>query len=247
MKLALIGDPVAHSRSPQVIRGFMQDAGIDGSYVTVRVPAGNAARAILQLRKEQFTGLNVTAPLKEEVVAVCDELDEDAQLAQAVNTIAFGTQTLGANTDGIGARSALETVLGQPVALERIGILGTGATARAILAQLRETDAYAFVWGRKQENLRRIYERFEAQPWPDHPPEIVVSALPPAVELPSEIVEALHRADVVMDVNYGERSTLESIAEREIVKGDLMLEAQARASFDFWLAHATVGFFDDQA
>jgi hypothetical protein len=41
-----------------------------------------------------------------------------------------------------------------------------------------------------------------------------------------------------MDTNYGERSTLEQQVHREIVKGDIMLEAQARASFDFWLAHA---------
>jgi hypothetical protein len=41
-----------------------------------------------------------------------------------------------------------------------------------------------------------------------------------------------------MDTNYGPRCTLDQQLHREIAKGDLMLEAQARASFDFWLAHA---------
>jgi shikimate dehydrogenase len=239
VKLALIGDPVSHSRSPRLHNAFLHDAGVeDGSYVAIRVPRGNGTDVVRRMRMDGYTGLNVTFPLKEEVLAACEELTEDAQLAQAVNTIFFGRTILGHNTDGIGARSALEQILGQPVALERIGILGTGATARAIFAQLRETDAYTYVWGRDSEKARAICERFEAEPWPQTPPEIVISTLPPEAKLPEELVEALLAADCVMDTNYGTRSTLDHQVHREIIKGDLMLEAQARASFDFWLAHA---------
>lgn len=238
MKLALIGDPVEHSRSPRLHNAFLREAGIDGSYVAIRVPRGNGVDVVRRMRMDGYTGLNVTTPLKEEVLRACDELDEEAQLAQAVNTIYLGRTILGTNTDGIGACSALETILGQPVALERIGVLGTGATARAIFAHLRMTDAYAYVWGRNPETVHEICERFEARPWPSNGPEIVISTLPPNVKLPEHLAEQLLAADVVMDVNYGERSTLERQVHREIVKGDFMLEAQARASFDFWLAHA---------
>jgi len=239
VRLAIIGDPVSHSRSPRLHREFMDEAAIeDGSYVAIRVPKGNGMDVVRRMRMDGYTGINVTTPLKEEVLRACDELTEEAELAQAVNTIFFGRSILGHNTDGIGARVALETILTQPVALERIGVLGTGATARAILAQLRETDAYTFVWGRSSEKVAAICERFEAKPWPDGAPEIVISTLPSGVKLPHELVEQLLTADCVMDVNYGERSTLERQVHREIVKGDLMLEAQARASFDFWLAHA---------
>lgn len=238
MKLALIGDPVSHSRSPRLHNRFLREAGVDGSYVAIRVPRGNGIDVVRRMRMDGYTGVNVTTPLKEEVVRTCDELDEEAQLAEAVNTIFFGRTVLGANTDGVGAVSAIETVLGQPAALERIGVLGTGATARAILAHLHISDAYAYVWGRDREKVEAICERFEAKPWPAHAPEVVISTLPPMVKLPEELVEHLLKADLVMDVNYGARSTLERQVHREIVKGDLMLEAQARASFDFWLAHA---------
>jgi shikimate dehydrogenase len=239
MKLALIGDPVEHSRSPRLQNGFLREAGMeDGSYVAIRVPRGNAVDVVRRMKMDGYTGINVTFPLKEEVLAACDELTEEALLAQAVNTIFFGRTIVGHNTDGIGARSALEQVIGQPVALERVGILGTGATARAILTQLRETDAYTFVWGRDAGRVAAICERFECKPWPDVPPEIVISTLPPDAKLPETLVKALLAADCVMDVNYGSRSTLEKQVHREIAKGDLMLEAQARASFDFWLAHA---------
>lgn len=239
MKLAVIGDPVAHSRSPRLHRGFIEEAGIeDGSYVAIRVPKGNGIDVIRRMRMDGYTGVNVTTPLKEEALRACDDLTEEADLIQAVNTIFFGRTILGHNTDGIGARVALETILTQPVALQRIGVLGTGATARAILAQLRETDAYTFVWGRDRDKVEQICERLEAKPWPEKALEVVVSTLPSEVRLPDELVEQLLNADCVMDTNYGERSTLERQLHREIVKGDLMLEAQARASFDFWLAHA---------
>ncbi len=239
MKLAVIGDPVSHSRSPRLHREFMEDAEIeDGSYVAIRVPKGNGIDVVRRMRLDGYTGVNVTTPLKEEVMRACDELTAEAQLVEAVNTIFFGRTILGHNTDGIGARVALETILTQPVALERIGVLGTGATARAILAQLRETDAYTYVWGRDAEKVDAICERFESKPWPADSPEVIISTLPSGVKLPEELVDQLLAADCVMDTNYGERSTLERQIHREIVKGDLMLEAQAQASFDFWLAHA---------
>lgn len=238
MKLGLIGDPVEHSRSPALHVQFLEEAGIDGTYSAVRVPKGSGREAVLRMRAEGYAGLNVTTPLKEEVVGLCDQLDEDARLAEAVNTIFFGATIVGSNTDGIGARGALEAILGQPVALERIGVLGTGATARAILAQLHETDAYTYVWGRDGDKVLALCDRFEAKPWPESAPEIAISTLPPNPELPKHIAESLRKADVVMDANYGRRSTLERLLQREVIRGDAMLEAQARASFDFWLAHA---------
>jgi len=238
MKLALIGDPVVRSRSPELHNRFLREADLDGSYVAVPVKKGHAVEVIQRLQSDGYAGLNVTSPLKQEVIAACDELDEEAAMADAVNTIIFGRRIVGANTDGIGARSAIESVIGNAVALERIGVLGTGATARAILAQLRETDAYTFLWGRDGAAVSALCERFEALHWPDNPPELVISTLPPHVALPQGLAADLQRAVTVMDVNYGERSTLGATIGREVVKGDLMVEAQARASFNLWLSAA---------
>ncbi len=239
MKLALIGDPVAHSRSPELHRAFLREAEIDdGSYVAIRVPAVNAVSVIRRMRLDGYTGANVTFPLKEEAIVACDALTEEAERAGAVNTIFFGSQIVGHNTDGIGARAALETLLDEPIALKRIGVLGYGATARAVLAHFAENDAYLFVWGRDAKKVHSVCERYDAQPWPaENPPEIVLSTLPPRVRFEPAMLDALMRADLVMDTNYGARSTLRQQLDREIVTGDTMLESQARASFDFWLAH----------
>jgi shikimate dehydrogenase len=239
MKLAVIGDPVEHSRSPEIHRRFLRDEGLDGSYVAIRVPKSNGVSVIRRMRLDGYTGCNVTYPLKEEALKACDHLTGEAERARAVNTISFGQQILGHNTDGIGARSALEALLDDSISLKRIGVLGYGATARAILAHFQENDAYLFVWGRDAQRVRETCERYDAKPWPSrNPPEIAISTLPPNVRFEPELIEALMRADLVMDANYGERSTLHRQLEREIVPGDAMLEAQARASFDFWLAQA---------
>ncbi len=238
MKLALIGDPVEHSRSPRLHQAFLQEAGIDGTYVAISVPRGNAVTIVRRMRLDGYTGCNVTYPLKEEVLRGCDILDEEAQRVQAVNTIFFGRSILGTTTDGIGARVALEALIDEPVSLKRIGVLGSGATARAILSQLHETDAYSYVWARNADRTAELCSRFEAEPWPpENPPEIIVSTLPPEARLPADILEQLACADLVMDVNYGPRATLGRILGREVVTGEAMLQAQARASFDFWLAH----------
>lgn len=238
MKLALIGDPVEHSSSPVLQRGFLEEAGIDGDYLVMRVAAGDGAKAIRRLRSDGFTGCNITYPLKEEAFAACEALSEEARRAEAVNTILFGRQMLGTITDGIGARTAIEGLLDEPVALKRIGVLGYGATARAILAELHDTDAYTFVWGRDSDRVLAACDIYEARPWPaQNPPEIVVSTLPPEVTLPEELIAQLRGADLVMDANYGPRAVLGRHLGREVVSGDAMLEAQARASFDFWLAH----------
>ncbi len=238
MKLALIGDPVAHSGSPGLHRNFLEENDIEGSYIALRIPRGEGAATIRRLRAEGFVGCNITYPLKEEALAPCERLTDEARRAEAVNTIFFGNQTIGANTDGIGARMAIEALLDEPIALKRVGVLGYGATARAILAELHDNDAYTFCWGRNAARVGEAAQRFEAKTWPkENPPEIIVSTLPPEAVIPDEVLSALQRADLVMDVNYGSRATLGRTLARDVVLGDAMLEAQARASFDFWLAH----------
>jgi shikimate dehydrogenase len=238
VKLAVIGDPVEHSRSPILHRGFLTDGDLEGSYVAIRVPSTNAVNVIRRMKLDGYTGCNVTFPLKEEALKACDVLTAEAQRAQAVNTIFFGRDIVGTNTDGIGARMAIESLIDEPVALKRIGVLGYGATARAILAELHDNDAYTFLWGRDATKVRLACERFEAERWPEeNMPEIVISTLPPDARLPHALVGDLQAPDLIVDANYGNRTTLANQLDREVVEGDAMLEAQGRASFDFWLAH----------
>ncbi|HEY1427983.1 MAG TPA: hypothetical protein VGF18_00290 [Candidatus Tumulicola sp.] len=236
MKLALIGDPVAHSRSPLLHAEFMERGELEGTYSALRVPKGGGAAAIRRLAEEGYDGCNVTYPLKEEVLASCDELTDEARRARAVNTVSFGKRIVGTITDGIGARIALEAALDEPLALKRVGILGYGATARAILVELHDNDVYTFVWGRNADLVAAACADYEASAWPQtEPPEYVISTLPPQAELPETLVEQLQTADAILDANYGSRATMSERLHREVLSGEAMLRAQAHASFDFWL------------
>jgi shikimate dehydrogenase len=236
MKLALIGDPVAHSRSPLLHAEFLERAEIEGTYSALRVQKGEGATAIRRLADEGYIGCNVTFPLKEEALAACDELTDEARRAGAVNTIAFGRRIVGTTTDGIGARIAFEAAVDQPLALKRVGVLGYGATARAILVELHDNDVYTFVWGRDPKRVAAACAEYEAAPWPqEEPPEFVISTLPPDAEIPNGLAEQLRSSDSILDVNYGERATMGARLNREVFDGKAMLRAQAHASFDFWL------------
>lgn len=234
MKLALIGDPVEHSRSPDIHAAFLREAGLRGTYESIRVHAGEAAAAIARLRDAGYDGCNVTSPLKEEALAACDALTQFAQRAGAVNAIAFRDETIGTNTDGVGAAAALREALGTLRGREVL-VLGTGPTARAALAQFAEEGARLWLWGRDAGKVERLCASVGSLAFRDDAVEdAVFSALPPGIVLPSAIVRACRDVPVVIDANYGDRSALREQLGRDVIDGTGMLEAQARASFAFW-------------
>ncbi len=236
MKLAVIGDPVAHSRSPEIHRRLLREAGIDGSYEAIRVRAGGTESALQRLADEGYTGCNVTSPLKEEAAAACDELSPLSQRIGAVNTIAFGRGAFGTTTDGIGATAALRARLG-PLSGREILVLGTGPTAMAAIAQLSDDIVRLWLWGRDGAKVEALCAQFGCLAYAQGADfeGAVFSALAPYARLPAEIAATLARSPLVVDANYGERATLGAQLGRDVVDGSEMLEAQARASFGIWL------------
>ena len=102
-KLAVIGSPVAHSKSPQIQNGFAQALGLAYEYSAIEVTRDTLAAFIERARGGEFAGFNVTMPLKEAIVPHLDEAD-----GEAVNTVVFRDgRLLGSSTDGVGALRAL--------------------------------------------------------------------------------------------------------------------------------------------
>jgi shikimate dehydrogenase len=234
MKLAVIGDPVAHSLSPALHRGFLEAAGIIGSYHALLVPAGEGAGAIAHLRAQGYRGLNVTTPLKEEAFAACDRRDDLALASGSVNTIVFEpSETVGYNTDGIGALSAIAGALERPdVEGVRILVLGAGPAARASVAALIEGGASLRVWNRTEARAQTIVATSDARLWrPGEALDVVFSTLAPLANLPEHVQTACREVALLVDANYGPRATLGAALGRESIDGYGMLRAGARASF----------------
>lgn len=241
MKLALIGDPVAHSASPELHRGFLDEAGVEGSYEAIRVVAGQGASAIADLRARGYRGLNVTTPLKEEALVACDRLpDPLASLADSVNVVLFQDDgTYGFNTDAFGAWHSISDALGVDSELTnafeivgvRIAVLGVGPTARAALADLKSRGASVSLWNRTRERAEAAAQRFDVGLWSGTPVDVVFSTLPPQAEIADAVIEAVRKAPVVIDANYGPRATLADHLSRPVIDGLSMLKHSALASF----------------
>src|SRR4051794_27090189 len=101
-RYAVIGNPIAHSRSPEIHAVFARASGHDIEYARIEAPLDGFDSAVAAFRAAGGRGLNVTLPFKQAAFRYCDELADRAGRAQAVNTLVFGERVRGDNTDGIG-------------------------------------------------------------------------------------------------------------------------------------------------
>jgi shikimate dehydrogenase len=129
LRLAILGDPVAHSLSPALHRTAMRRLGLRGSYEAIQVRPAELPATLLRLKAQAMTGFNVTLPHKETIVPLLDELDEQAGELQSVNTVEIRRGVLyGCNTDRVALRQLLA---GEGLRGEAGLLLGAGGSALA--------------------------------------------------------------------------------------------------------------------
>ena len=134
-RLAVIGQPVAHSRSPQMHQAALDALGMEMRYIRLEVEPGRVGEALARMRDLGFIGCNVTVPHKMEVMDACDDIDRAAQALGAVNTVRFGEQgACGFNTDAPGFRRAVEEVLGGSLSGASVMVVGAGGGAGQAIA-----------------------------------------------------------------------------------------------------------------
>ena len=136
--VGVIGDPVEHSRSPQMHNAAFAEAGLDYVYVPFHVRPGDLADAITGFKAVNIVGINVTLPHKQAVIPFLTSISREAELIGAVNTLSFkGAEIHGDNTDAPGVLRALEENenMSLPVG-EDVVVLGAGGAARAVVVAL---------------------------------------------------------------------------------------------------------------
>ncbi|MFK4728503.1 shikimate dehydrogenase [Agromyces mediolanus] len=138
-RLAVLGSPIAHSKSPALHRAAYAVLGFDWQYEAVEVASAGLADFVGS-RDASWRGLSLTMPLKQEVLPLVDELDRRARLTGAANTVRFdGGRRLGFNTDIGGIVGALADAGVSHSA--RAGVVGGGATAASAIAAIAELGA----------------------------------------------------------------------------------------------------------
>jgi shikimate dehydrogenase len=154
-RLAVLGHPVAHSRSPAMQSAALAELGLgeEWSYEAIDVAPDGFERLVRELPERGFAGANVTVPHKGAALAVADSLSETAREIGAANTLSFaGGEIRADNTDAGGLLAALPASPAGGRAL----VLGAGGAARAVVWALLREGAAVEVWNRtalRSQNL----------------------------------------------------------------------------------------------
>jgi shikimate dehydrogenase len=145
-RYAVIGNPVAHSKSPAIHSKFAELTGEAIRYDAVLSPLDEFASVVAKFAGSGGKGANVTLPFKEEAFALASELTERARSARAVNTLTFrGSAIAGDNTDGCGLVRDLKSNLEFTIRARRVLLLGAGGAARGVLLPLVTEQPSAIV------------------------------------------------------------------------------------------------------
>src|SRR5450830_2196245 len=135
----VIGNPIAHSKSPEIHAQFAAQTAQQLSYERLLAPLQGFKAAVKVFIANGGKGANVTLPFKLEAHALADRLSERARLAGAVNTLMFrGGEIFGDNTDGAGLVVDIVQNAGIDLIGKRILLLGAGGAARGVLQPLLE-------------------------------------------------------------------------------------------------------------
>jgi len=160
-RYAVIGNPVAHSKSPWIHAQFARATGQDMVYEAIEAPLDAFARTVDNFRAGGGRGANVTVPFKEQAFAYCRATSERASAARAVNTLVLDRgEPWGDNTDGAGLIRDLAVNLGLVLAGKRVLVLGAGGAAQGVLQPLQAAAvAQLVVVNRSVERARKLAAR----------------------------------------------------------------------------------------
>jgi shikimate dehydrogenase len=154
IKIAVLGSPIAHSKSPVIQSAALKYLGHESSFAKIDLQSN--LTKWLRDQGRNWDALAVTMPLKEEAVIAAETIDHVARETGSTNfLVRTATAFQGYNTDVMGLRSATNHL-----SFDKVGIVGTGATARSAATAFREKAR--LIWGRDMDKAKTLAERYGA-------------------------------------------------------------------------------------
>ena len=250
---AVIGHPIAHSKSPRIHNFWMGQYNISASYTAVDVAPTESDVKIPQLLvDENLAGFNITLPHKERIISFCDALTADAKAIGAVNTVYKDDagRIIGTNTDAYGFwQNIVAAYHDFSVTGDKVCVLGAGGAARAVIYALKQQGASQIViCNRTHEKAQKLADEFgcDVCDWEDYARLLAdckllvnTTSLGMSGQPPLEIdLSALPQDALVNDIVYAPLQTelLQKAAARgnKYVQGIGMLLYQAQKAFQYW-------------
>ncbi len=264
IRLGVLGDPVAHSLSPQMQNAALNACEIDMQYGRFQIAPDELEESLRLIRTLDFVGVNLTVPHKIAACGFMDDIDENARRIDAINTIKIEAGKLrGYNTDGKGFARAVRQEFSVDLRDLRIMILGAGGAARAVAFQCaRENCERLVIANRTLEKAERLAEelrdyfagprvlgpvsRLQAVPWEESAIrfqiahlDLIVNATPLGLNRsdPSPIPARLLAPHLMIyDMVYARGSLVAAALEAgpRAVNGLSMLLHQGALAFEIW-------------
>lgn len=248
---AVIGNPVAHSKSPFIHSQFARQTNQSLHYGTILAPIDGFIEAVDHFKSEGGNGLNVTVPFKLEAYQLASQLSQRAQRAQAVNLLKFKNNTIfGDNTDGVGLVRDISINLGFTIKGKRILLMGAGGAARGvILPLLNEKPLSLTIANRTLEKAIALEQIFSSDgklkgvtyaELAGHQFDLVINATSSSLQdaLPPLPARLFATGALAYDMVYGKKTPFLNFAEQEgaqhLADGIGMLVEQAAESFFIW-------------
>lgn len=249
---AVMGNPIAHSKSPLIHTAFAQQFKIKLNYEKILVPSGELASALLVFQNRGGNGVNITLPLKEEAYQLVHQHTQRAVLARAVNTIIFNSPGLwlGDNTDGVGLIRDLLNNRHLSVNSKKLLVIGAGGATRGILAALlAEQPRCLVIANRTLEKAEHLVQEFGAlghlfcchfEALAEHTFDLVINATSASTKGESlKLPFSLPKGAICYDLAYGDNaqpflSWARECGASQCFDGLGMLVEQAAEAFYGW-------------
>jgi shikimate dehydrogenase len=237
-RFAVLGDPIEHSRSPELHTAMFRITGLNGDYQRILANHEVLKRSIDQMRSGGWDGLNVTMPLKEDAASLSDDLDPLAARAGSVNTLVrTGAEVVGHSTDCLTFRDLLANRFN---GVGSVLVLGSGGSAAAALSSVYE-HTQVYLAARNGTKADVLAERLGGSVlrWGTAVAgALVINATPLGVAGGDVPEEVLGVASALIDLPYGSHPTSSTRFANEngidLVDGHEFLMRQAIASFALW-------------
>ena len=252
-RYAVMGNPVAHSKSPAIHKQFAHQFSHNIEYTAIEAPLDSFAEAVAQFRANGGKGMNITVPFKLEAYKLADHLSDRATLAGAVNTFWFEPDgaIFGDNTDGAGLVHDLTKNLGVHLKDKKILVLGAGGAVRGALSPLlKQHPALLVIANRtvaKAKHLAREFAHFgklEACGYDELTGkhfDVVINGTAASLkgEVPPLPVNLFAKDAIAYDMMYGDKLTpflewAELHGAAKVADGLGMLVEQAAESYFIW-------------
>ena len=245
-KFLVIGNPIEHSLSPKLHNYWIKCNGINAIYEKKKIDEDELEHLVLQIKKKKIDGVNVTVPFKKAIIPFLDELTNEAQSTQSVNTLyLINNKVTGHNTDIIGFETSIKESKFNLFDKEVL-ILGAGGVVPSIIFALNKMNVSKIIISNrtreKAENLKKLFKNIEIIDWGRVPNfDMVINATSIGLEKEDQIkldFSSISKNSLFYDVIYNPKETnflkIGKKMGNMTLNGKLMFIYQALFAFNIW-------------